>query len=89
MKSKQGLLQRDRVQDGCNGMTDAPDRKQRLAAALRENLHRRKQQQRARRKNGTFLDEKGGDIAFSPDKPILNDPIHGADPSVRDQDRTD
>ena len=70
-------------------MAETPDRKQRLAAALRENLYRRKQQQRERRKNGTFMDEKNDNSAFSTEKPVLNDPIHGADPSVRDENRTD
>ena len=70
-------------------MAEAPDRKQRLAAALRENLYRRKQQQRERRKNGTLMHENNDNRAFSTEKQVLNDPLHDADPSVRDQNRTD
>jgi len=70
-------------------MADTPDRKQRLAAALRENLSRRKKHQRERRKNDAFLDEKADHSPFSTEKQGFNDPIHDADPSVRDENRTD
>ncbi len=60
-------------------MAKGVDRKQRLAAALRENLHRRKQQQRDRRKNDPFL----ADQAVEPVSAT------GADQALRPPNRTE
>jgi hypothetical protein len=70
-------------------MADALDRKQRLAAALRENLYRRKQQQRQRRKNDVFLIETDRNNPVLSEKLTNKDQNHDADLSVRDQNRTD
>lgn len=55
----------DRDQNGCGVMAETPDRKQRLAAALRENLRRRKQQQRARRQKSNLMPETADNVGLS------------------------
>ena len=70
-------------------MGGASDRKQRLAAALRENLHRRKQQQRARRNNPEIKPENATNTAFSSGQSLGHDAVHGGDAPQRDENRTD
>ena len=74
-------------------MADTPDRKQRLAAALRENLRRRKQQQRARRQNTGLLPEGGDNAGLSSAQPLgCEDRIQGdqtVDRARPDENRTD
>ena len=65
------------------------DRKQRLAAALRENLHRRKQQQRARRTADDFKPENTGNPGFSSGQPLGHDAVHGGNLPGHDENRTD
>ena len=74
-------------------MADTPDRKQRLAAALRENLRRRKQQQRARRQNTGLLPEGGDNAGLSSAQPLGCEGTMQGDQTVDgtrpDENRTD
>ena len=78
-------------------MAEAPDRKQRSAAALRENLYRRKHQQRARRESIEGQLAKAGHQDFSSAQGLgadrggygTDDVNQGVDRSRRDEKGTD